>query len=436
MAVAVAEPKIEASRRVHGWRISPDWGMAALMLVLAFAFMAPGLPPLRVAAPMEYLLPLHPWQRYYPDVASPFTGGDLLYQQLPWHHWAQDEFAAGRFPVWASGPAGGMPLYASMQPAVLYPLHLLWMLIPIGVGLGIIMALKLWVAGLGMWLFLRALRLHPVACALSGMSYMFSASIVNWLSWQHSGVLLLTPWLTLFVYLWWQRDSLPALAGVSVTVGLMILGGHPETLFLIGLATAGWTLGLMLTHQGTWRSRFLRMGATALAALLGFLIGMVQLLPFLEVLGLSHQYAVRNLEDAAFHASLRLRPEEYLITWFAPRNTGYLPEHVLPRFSGFTEGVAYVGLVPLIGLGLAVVAAFRRRLRLSLVLPWVLIAVFSAVVAYDGTIGSAIRMLPGFVQSINVRWILILGFAVILLGAFGWDWLARTVASQDAEGTS
>ncbi|MDQ3928280.1 MAG: YfhO family protein, partial [Chloroflexota bacterium] len=36
----------------------------------------------------------------------------------------------------------------------------------------------------------------------------------------------------------------------------------------------------------------------------------------------------------------------------------------------------------------------------------------------------------------NVRWILILGFAVILLSAFGWDWLARTVASQDAEGIS
>jgi hypothetical protein len=385
---------------------------------------------------MDYLLPLHPWQRYYPEISSPFHGGDLLYQQLPWHHWAQDEFAAGRFPVWASGPAGGMPLHAGMQPAVLYPLHLLWMLMPIGAGLGISMALKLWLAGLGMWLFLRALKLHPAACALSALSYMFSASIVNWLGWQNSGVLLLMPWLAWTVYLWWQRESRPALVGIAVVVGLMILGGHPETLFLIGLAIAGWTLSLMLTSAGTWRSRMVRMAGTVLAVALGFLVGMVQLLPFFDVLGLTHQFVLRASDDPVFRASLRLRPEEFLITWFSPRNVGYLPERVLPRSFGFTEGVGYVGIVPLVGLGLAVLAAFRRSLRLPVVLPWLFIGIFSLIVSYDSTIGSLIRMLPGFAQSINVRWILILGFAIIVVGAFGWDWLARTAASRDADGAS
>ncbi|HEX8230781.1 MAG TPA: YfhO family protein [Chloroflexia bacterium] len=436
--MAVAEPEIEAPPRPRAVRrrVSLDWAMAGLMLVLAFAFMAPGLPPLRVAAPMDYLLPLHPWQRYYPEIASPFIGGDLLYQQLPWHHWAQDEFAAGRFPVWASGPAGGMPLHANMQSAVLYPLHLLWMLMPIGVGLGIIMALKLWLAGLGMWLFLRSLDLHPAACALSGMSYMFSASIVNWLGWQNSGVLLLTPWLAWTVYLWWQRDIRPALFGIAVIVGLMILGGHPETLFLIGLAIAGWTLGLMLANSGTWRSRMVRLAGTLLAVALGFLVGMVQLLPFFEVLGLTHQFVLRATEDATFHASLRLRPEEFLITWFAPRNMGYVPERVHPRSFGFTEGIGYAGILSLIGTGLTVLAAFRRGLRLSLVLPWLFIGIFALIVTYDGTIGSLIRQLPGFSQSINVRWVLIVSFTAIVLSAFGWDWLARTVASQDAEGAS
>ncbi len=436
MAVAVAEPGIEAPlrTRVVRRRISLDWAMSGLLLVLAFAFMAPGLPPMRVAAPMDYLLPLHPWQRYYPEITSPFIGGDLLYQQLPWHHWAQDEFAAGRFPVWASGPAGGMPLHAGMQSAVLYPLHLLWMLMPIGMGLGVIMALKLWLAGLGMWLFLRALKLHPAACALSALSYMFSASIVNWLGWQNSGVLLLTPWLAWTVYLWWQRDSRPALVGIAVVVGLMILGGHPETLFLIGLAIAGWTLSLVLTSGGTSRSRMARMAGTVLAVALGFLVGMVQLLPFFDVLGLTHQFVLRATDDPIFRASLRLRPEEFLITWFSPRNVGYLPERVLTRSFGFTEGVGYVGIVPLIGLGLTALAAFRRSVRLSLVLPWLLIGIFSSIVAYDGTVGSLIRMLPGFAQSINVRWVLILGFAVIVLSAFGWDWLARTAVSQEAGG--
>lgn len=434
MAVAVAEPKIEAQATARVRRRIPlDWAMAGLMLVLAFAFMSPGLPPARVAAPMQYLLPLHPWQRYYPEITSPFRGGDLLLQQLPWHHWAQDEFAAGRFPVWASGPAGGMPLHASMQPAVLFPLHLLWMLVPIGAGLGVIMALKLWLAGLGMWFFLRALDIHPAAAAISALSYMFSASIVNWLGWQHSVVLLQLPWLAWAVYLWWRRDNRLALAGIAVLVGLMILGGHPETLFLIGLAIAAWTLSLALTGVGTWRSRVLRLAGTVVAVAVGFLIGMVQLLPFFEVLGLSQQFVARSSVDVAFKASSHLEPDT-LLAWLVPRSLGYQPDLILGRSSGFTEGTGYVGLVPLVGLGLTFVAALRRRLRLPLVLPWLAIGIFALIVAYDGTVGSAIRSLPGFTESINVRWVMILGFTVIVLGAFGWDWLARTALTRNRDG--
>lgn len=405
--------------------------MPGLMLVLAFVFMSPGLPPLRVAAPMENMLPLRPWQGYYPEITSPFIGGDLLYQQLPWHHWAQDEFLSGRFPTWASGPAGGMPLYASMQPAVLYPLHLLWVLMPTGAGLGIIMALKLWLAGMGMWLFLRAIDLHPAACALSALSYMFSASIVNWLSWQHSCVLLLLPWLLWMIHLWWQGGRRMSLAGAALVVGLSILGGHPETVFIIGLTAAGWTLSLLLLAGCTWRSRMLRVAGLVLAVVLGFFLGMIQLLPFLEALGLSHQFVLRAAEEAGSHASTHLHPD-FLVTWLEPRYMGYMPDRVLPRSVGFAEGVGYVGFVPLIGLGLLVPAAIRRELRASVLLPWLAICIFAWVVAYDATVGSVIRRLPGFAQSINVRWIWVVGFAAIVLGAFGWDWLARIVSRRAA----
>ena len=71
----------------------------------------------------------------------------------------QQELAAGRFPLWASGPFGGLTIFANNGPGVLYPLHLLWVLFPVGAGLGLILALKIWLAGLGMWGFLRALGL-------------------------------------------------------------------------------------------------------------------------------------------------------------------------------------------------------------------------------------------------------------------------------------
>lgn len=430
MAVAGAGPKTEDVGARTRRRISIDKAMAGLMFLLAFAFMSPGLPPARVAAPMEFILPLHPWQRYYPEVSSPFIGGDLLYFLLPWRHWAQDEFLAGRFPLWASGPVGGMPLHASMQPAVLYPLHLLWVLMPVGAGFGIIMVLKLWLAGLGMWLFLRALNLHPAACALSALSYMFSASMINWLPWQISGVLLIMPWLLWAVYMWWEKGARLALVSISLLVGCAILGGHPETLFLIGLATAGWTLGLLLVGRGTGRMRLARLLGTTLAVAFGFAIGMVQLLPFFEVLGISNQFAVRSSASADTKAAVFM-PLAYLLDWVAPRSQGYQPDRVLGNRFGFTEANGYVGIIPIVGLGLAVLGGLRHRLRPALVLPWLGVGIFALLVAYDGTVGRLVRTLPIFTDSINLRWVIIVGFSVIVLGAFGWDWLARAALSRD-----
>ena len=50
----------------------------------------------------------------------------------------------------------------------------------------------------------------------------------------------------------------------------------------------------------------------------------------------------------------------------------------------------------------------------------------------DALISVVLRELPGFVQSINVRWILIVGFSLLVVSAFGWDWLARRVAARTA----
>src|SRR5690349_4301320 len=72
--------------RVAGREVSSrqlDLLVAGLLLVLALAFMSPGLPPAHVAAPMEQVLVYAPWHTYYPDLQSRVNGGDLLLQQLP-----------------------------------------------------------------------------------------------------------------------------------------------------------------------------------------------------------------------------------------------------------------------------------------------------------------------------------------------------------------
>src|SRR5437762_12887355 len=120
-ATEVAETRPSPSLRAS--RFARDSAACLLLFVLAFAFMSPGLVPGRVAAPADQLMAFAPWQATYPNVVPLLPGGDALQNQLPWHQWAADEFAAGRFPLWVSGPLGGYNLFASYQPGVLFPLH-------------------------------------------------------------------------------------------------------------------------------------------------------------------------------------------------------------------------------------------------------------------------------------------------------------------------
>ncbi|MFL5733032.1 MAG: hypothetical protein ACJ78Q_07495, partial [Chloroflexia bacterium] len=416
---------IRETHRAVRWEVSSrqlDLLVASLLLVLALVFMSPGLPPARVAAPMEQVLIYAPWHTYYPDLQSRVSGGDLLLQQLPWRHWMQQELFAGRFPLWDPAPLGGLPLFANAQPGVLYPLHLLWALLPIGPASGVIFALKLWLAGLGMWLFLRGMDLHPWAALLSALGLMFSAWMVDLLPWQLTSVYLLLPWMAWAVYAWCRRGRLVALAWLALLSAFAIFAGHPETLFIVGVVLALWAIFLLDFQR---RGQLVRqIAGLAAAAALGLGLGAVQLLPLLQVLDLSHTAAQRQPSAAAAHFHLET---ELIRDWVLPRSWGHFGEGVLTVKTSFTEGNGYVGLVAILGLGLVIAAAFRRRLAFRLALPWLAIGIFAWLVTYDDLLGTVIRGLPGFNQSVNVRWVSIIAFALLVVSAFGWDWFARTI---------
>jgi hypothetical protein len=317
-----------------------------------------------------------------------------------------------------------MPFLGVAQPGVFYPLHLLWILMPVSIGLGVVMVLKLWLAGLGMWGFLRAMSLHPSAAIVSSLGFMFSAWLVDWVTWPLSSVFVLLPWLAWSVYSWCRRGSRAALVWLAVLTAFAAFGGHPETQFKIILVTALWAVGLIVTsHRREWLRQVVGLGV---AALLGTLVSAIQTLPFLEALGESRIGSLRpvdSLAAASYHLDAGM-----MLDWVLPRSWGHFSEGVLGGSVGFTEANGYIGLAALLGCVLALVGAAKRQVALKLLVPWVAIGGLAWILTYDGFLGTALRMLPVMNRMITVRWVAVAGFALLVISAFGWDWLARRTA--------
>jgi hypothetical protein len=271
-----------------------------------------------------------------------------------------------------------------------------------------------------MWGFLRALRLQPAAEALSALAFEFSAWMVDLLPWQITSIQCLLPWMVWAVWAWCHdraRWALPALAGLTACA---VFGGHPETLFNIGVLLVLWAGGVIVfqpPQRWGWQ-----IGGLTLAAALGFALSAIQLLPFLETLRASHTYAARSQSDSLVFS--RLGPEN-LLYWVLPRSWGAFSEGVLTVGQSSVEYSGYVGLVPLFGLVVTGAAALRRRLPWRQILPWIVIGVIGWLLIYDNGLGRAIRSLPGFSQNANWRWLTNLDFAGLVVVAYGWDWLAR-----------
>ena len=165
-----------------------------------------------------------------------------------------------------------------------------------------------------------------------------------------------------------------------------------------------------------------------LAVLVGTLIAAIQLLPFFESLGLSHITTIRPTDFAAGIDRARAHlGAGIMLDWVMPRWWGQIYDQVLGSTQIANEANGYVGQVALVGIPLAAIGAFRRQVNLRFVLPWLAVAALCWIVVYDDQLGIWIRILPGFSQTVNFRFFLAIAFAFLVMGAFGWDWLARRI---------
>ncbi len=391
-------------------RKHPDLVAALLLLILPFLVLGRALLPGKVLSPADNVVTFAPWAALAPGVApvNPRLS-DITFLFHPSILYGAEEIRAGRFPLWNPHVFGGAPFFANPQTALLFPLTALAYVLPPALALTLMSVLKLSVAGVGMYWFLRRLDVASLAALVGAVAFEFNALLVTWLQWSNTSPVVLLPLLFGVTELLRARPGVRPVGALALTVALAVLAGYPQRVVYGFPVLAIWAL--YRCRSAARPGLFL--GCWAAGVALGLLLSAVQLLPFVEYARASVVLAYR--EEWMPHFPLPLRAA---IVVLMPHFFGSDPGRDFWGPANFNEIALSVGVVPWLALPLALVAAWSRPGTKY----FAGLAVGSAALVYGAPlVGDALARLPLFSTTLIVRTADLFVFALPVLGALGLD---------------
>ena len=403
-----------------------------VFFIITFIFFSPFFLSGKLPIPSDTIIGLyHPYRDLY---ASEYPNGipyknflitDPVRQQYPWRQLAIEQEKAGELPLWNPYSFAGTPLLGNFQSAAVYPLNVFFWIFPFAFSWSLLIILQPLLAGLFLFLYLRHMRLSPLAALFGGITFAFSGFSVVWMEW---GTIVQTAlWLPLILLSIDKlesrtRDQESGIKSVLLWVFIVLFAlsssffaGHLQTFFYLSVLSSVYFFARWWQF-GRSKKTFLFF---LILASCFFLLTAVQWIPTLQLIDLS----ARSIDQANW---------QQVEGWFVPWQ--HLIQFVAPDFFGnpttlnywgtwnYGELIGYVGIAPLI---LGLYALFFRRdkktfffgtlffLSLLFVLP-----TFLAKLPYQ-------LELPFLSTAQPTRLLFVTDFTLSILAALGIDWYLR-----------
>jgi hypothetical protein len=356
-------------------------------------------------------------------LGHPVLPGDDLTQNFPLRVLAGNEIRAGHLPLYNPYIWSGAPLLGGWNAGAAYPLTLLFAIIPATAAWALNQVITWAVAGLGMFAFLRALRLGSMPASLGALSFAFAGAMSAQVT--HFGLVAGMSWVPLGLLAVFRLTEPAAAASrlgwtgaLAGALGLTILAGEPRAID---------DACVILAIYAAWRiarpgRRAVTPGIAIAAGFgLGACLGAVQWLPGIAAIGTSQ----RAVTSAAFFDAGSL-PHKWLLLMLVPDLLGGSGSFGQPSFFAnynLTEVTGYVGILPLVAAA-ALLGRVRLRQRPPDWLVWHLIALVGVVLALGGNTpaGGLLAQLPFFGgQRLQSRNILVADLALAVLFAYWAD---------------
>jgi hypothetical protein len=172
-----------------------------------------------------------------------FALRDASHFYYPLHLRVQQEWAAGRFPLWEPEENGGAPLLGDPTAAVLYPLKVIFALLPYPDAARWYVITHTMVAFATMTALARHWGLGHIGSSIAALSYAFGAPVL----FLHCNIIYLVgaAWSPLALRAtdrWIRGGRYAALIELCLVLALMVLGGDPEAAYLCVVAAVGYAV--------------------------------------------------------------------------------------------------------------------------------------------------------------------------------------------------
>jgi hypothetical protein len=286
------------------------------------------------------------------------AGHDMRGAYYLWHDTARQAIWQGELPLWDSRQVAGFPFLVNPQVGFFYPPGWLPLLLPTAVGISWYVAIHIWLAAVGMLLFVRTMSGRWLGALLAAVAFAFSGYLAGRLWAGHTVPLAVNAWLPwlLLGFTWSVRrgDWRAAVVG-GVPFGLAILAGHVPSLLYLALVWGLFALYLMVAGEGV--RPWLVIRQALIIGLTAFALSAVQLLPLLQFMVTSTRLSAPSFEFATDYSL----PPTHLITLLIPEYFGEPTRVGYWSVPTFEELAYYAGILPLLALFLAL----RRPTRLT-----------------------------------------------------------------------
>ncbi len=256
---------------------------AIVLILLPLCFTGRALLLGKVYAPVDLPFMSEPLDAYAAEFGVPKvhngTLSDLYCQIIPWRSAVRTAIEHGQWPLLNPFMLCGDILAAAAQPAPYDPFNLLGMLIPLPPSLTFAAAMTFFLAGFGAFVFLRSLGCGELASLVGAAGWMFSGNVAFFVGWPLARAWVYLPLIFFGVRLVVREASVRGGVILMISLTLLILAGHPES--LLHVTTVSAVYGLF--EIATTRKRIGRVILIACASgVVALLLTAIFLLPFLE----------------------------------------------------------------------------------------------------------------------------------------------------------